>query len=551
MRARSRSLLVVLIAVAVCLPSGGAAGVSSGPVEEALRGDVLEQVGAGPDTVLVVHERGADPGTVGQGLESLGVPFTMLERVGVTQALVTEQDLAPVASLDGVQAVYPDEAVTFQLDEAAPLVKAPGAWEDHGATGEGSTVLVIDTGLDATHPDLSERVVENAQPHDPLETGLVPAGYTQGVPANDAVGHGTHVAGIVAGTGQGVAEADPSHGTYVGIAPGADLVGWAIPGVGDASNVFQAVQGFEYALEHQDRFGIDVITNSWAITGEPDPEHPVSVATLEAYKAGMSVVFSAGNDGAPEEGAEDDVRLNMFGGLPWAISVSAVDSQGALAGFSSQGTAPESVEDVWEHPDVAAQGVSVMAAKSRMGGMQALGPTYADAGAWDPVGMGTHYQYASGTSMSGPAIAGVLALVHGANPELSPAQAYEILVETVQPLEDSYWEAGVGLADAERAVEAALMVEGDRQAFLEADEVPFTDLQDPLDHPVRGFLADEASDRSDAQVLLEALGAEATVNGSDALDELSSGSLFEAPGAGALAALSALLAALMVAGRRA
>lgn len=538
----ARSLIVSFLTLAMLLPAGGFAASTTHEAPAIVHEGAHDALEEGPAPVLLVHERDADPAGIRDALDATDLPFTMLERVGVTQTLASTEDLDTLSHLPGVQAIYPDETITLHLDDAAPLVNAPTTWERHGTTGADATVLVIDTGIDATHPDLMDRVVTNAQPHDPLETGLVPEGYTEGAPANDWFGHGTHVAGIVAGTGTGVHELDPNHGTYVGISPGTNIVGWAIPGLGNGNTVFQAVQGFEYALENQDRFGIDVITNSWGMTGEPDPEHPISVASLEAYKAGMSVVFSAGNSGEPDEDAEDDVRLNPFSTLPWTLSVSALDSQARLAGFSSQGTQPQSTDNVWEHPDIGAQGVAVMAAKSRMGAMQGLGPQYEDPAEWDLIGTATHYQYASGTSMSAPGIAGVLALMYDANQDLSPAQAYDIIIQTSQPLDYAYWQAGAGLADADAAVAAALETDGERDAFLALDDDhPYTDLADPLDNPTRAFLLEQGEDREGAQALQDIVDTPRSGTG-NVLDELDE-TRDEVPAPGLLAGL--LIASLV------
>jgi serine protease AprX len=492
-----RAAVAVAMALVAAGAVGAAAGGAQGPADESVPAELADHVGATPTPVLAVHERDAEPDAVRTQLEDLGVEFTMLERVGVTQVLVPHDALGEVAGLDGVADLYPDEELELHLDEAAPLVRAPTAWDELGTTGTGSTVLVIDTGVDGLHPDLVDRVVESAQPHDPLETGLVPGGYTEGVPANDVNGHGTHVSGIVAGTGFASGPADPNHERYRGIAHGAELVSWAIPGLGNASSVFQAVQGFEYALENRDRFGIDVVTNSYGTPGEPDPGHPLNVASKAAYEAGMAVVFAAGNGGE----RAGKVELNRYSTVPWTISVAATDSQGQRASFSSSGLAPTELGTYWEHPDVAAQGDGVMAAKSRTGATQAYGPLYQPSSEQDPVGTATHYQNLDGTSMSAPAVAGVLALMYDANPDLSPAQAYDLLLGTARDADAPYWRLGVGVADAAAAVEAAGSTDGQLDDFLAADEVPYTDASDPLDDPARALLAGAADERADAAEL--------------------------------------------------
>ncbi len=550
-KTRSLPFCLVLAFALLVAPLASAAGSDEVRVHED-----IEAIGDEPEPVIVVHDREADPHRVDSVLAAHGFEPATLHNVGISHVMADRTDVQRLTTLDGVQSLYPNEEIQYELNEAAPLVNAPKAWNEHDTRGSDATVLVIDTGIDATHPDLQDRVIENAQPANPAHEDVPTGDYVEGVPGNDQFGHGTHVAGIVAGTGQGLGEQDPSHGEYVGMAPETNIVGWSL---GAYPLSFQVAQGFDYAIEKQDELGIDVVTNSWSIGTTPDPEHPISVATLETYKAGISVVFAAGNDGPPDEERTYDFRINPLAVLPWTVAVAATDSEANIASFSSQGSPPETNETYWDHPTIAAQGESVMAAKSNHGVMQALGPQYGpeDPGDVDAVGSATHYQYASGTSMSTPGVAGVIALMYDGNPELSPPQVYDILVETAQPMDYAYWEAGIGLADAHAAVEMAKATEGMREAFVQADEVPYTDFEDPLDDPARSYLVENLDEREDAKALVDVLDVEdLPAETRDELGLLAQGENGSEPSAQAsspslvLALLAGLFAAIGTRGRR-
>src|SRR5215203_5782037 len=100
-------------------------------------------------------------------------------------------------------------------------------------------------------------------------------------------GHGTHVAGTVAGDGSA------SDGFYTGIAPGAKIVGL---GTGDGANIFFALEAFDYILAHPE-LGITAVNNSWGGDGRFDAQDPVNVATKRLHEAGITVVFAFGNSG--------------------------------------------------------------------------------------------------------------------------------------------------------------------------------------------------------------------------------------------------------------
>lgn len=335
--------------------------------------------------------------------------------------------------------IYYNKKLDYLLRDSRKLVGAERVWNDLGYTGKGVTVAVIDSGIDATHPDLpfGEKVVQNVKflvgedifSNEPI--------YLENVDNTDtSSGHGTHVAGTIAGLGTA------SDGLYKGIAPDAKLVGL---GTGEGLNILWALEAFNYVLENQEKYGINVISNSWGSTGEYSPNNPINVASKKAHDAGMVVAFAAGNEG-PE-----DNTLNPYSAAPWVISVAAGTKDKKLADFSSRGVAGDELL----HPDITAPGVDIVATKSSTGVvMNSLG-TVTDATYIAPEHL-PYYTTASGTSMATPHISGIAALMLEAKPGLQPDVVLDLLVNTADSMEGyAYHEVGAGYVNAYEAVKAA------------------------------------------------------------------------------------------------
>ncbi|WP_243298466.1 S8 family serine peptidase [Bacillus litorisediminis] len=342
-------------------------------------------------------------------------------------------------SIVGALSIYYNKELEYFLRDSRELVGAERVWNDLGYTGRGVTVAVIDSGIDATHPDLplGEKVVQNVKFL--VGEGIFSDGplYLENVANTDtSSGHGTHVAGTIAGLGTA------SDGLYKGIAPDAKLVGL---GTGEGLNILWALEGFNYVLEHQEEYGIKVISNSWGTTGEYSANNPINVASKAAHDAGMVVVFAAGNEGP------DDNTLNPYSAAPWVISVAAGTKDKQLADFSSRGVAGDDLL----HPDITAPGVDIVATKSSTGlVMNSLG-SVTDATYIAPEHL-PYYTTASGTSMATPHISGIVALMLEAKPGLHPDVVLDLLENTADPMEGyAYHEVGAGYVNAYEAVKLA------------------------------------------------------------------------------------------------
>ena len=361
----------------------------------------------------------------------------------VVVATGTANQIAAVSRLPAVRSIYGNRTLRFDADTSralaglarahadADLARAGGAALD----GSGVAVAVIDTGLDATHPDLAGRVAQNVKLADlqganPL--GFAPPANVENLPSTDLIGgHGTFVGGLVAGSGAG------SAGRYAGYAPGARLVGL---GAGDLS-LFHVLAGFDYLLARPD-LGVRVVNCSFSANTLYSEHDPVNVATRMLAERGVNVVFSAGNGGPGLR------TLNPYAAAPWVVSVGATDGRGRLADFSARGDFGSRTF----RPTLVAGGVGVVSL--RAGGANQTGAGGAATGdAQLTADELPYYTTASGTSFSAPQVAGTIALMLQANPRLTPAEVRDILQRTATPLAPYYsHEVGAGMLNAHAAV---------------------------------------------------------------------------------------------------
>ena len=377
-------------------------------------------------------------------IDSLGVGASKLSRLPVAFATLSAAQVREVAAWPETRSLWHDQHNTPLLDESVPLIGADKVQRGEGVTtpytGLGVNVAVIDTGVDALHPDLpyGTKVEQYAVAGHPFEKE--PMTFTPAA-TGDTYGHGTHVSSTIAGSGAG------SGGRFKGVAPGATITSFKTD-VGAVLLDSWILGAFDWILAHPEK-NIRVSSNSWGCCDGSDynPDDPVNVATKALYDAGVSVAFAASNSGGPN-------TLNPYSASPWVVSVAAGTKELKLASFSSRGR----IEGPWDRraaqrtntgiyrPTVTAPGEMIEAAKSSQATVMAAGidPEF-------PL-----YTYADGTSMATPHVAGVVALMLQAKPDLKPQHVIDILEGTADNMPAyEIFEVGLGHLDALGAVQAA------------------------------------------------------------------------------------------------
>jgi serine protease AprX len=396
------------------------------------------------NAAVVYHQAvtDADIATLRQYGVLLGQRYHVLPVVSVT---ATKGQIQRISQLPTVRSIYSNRTLkiltepgngltgTERVKSDAELTAANGG---QTVNGRNVTVAVLDSGLDGTHGDLSGRVVRNVKLVGAAGLGV---NYTypttvEGVANTDPVsGHGTFVGGVIAGNGA------RSGGRYTGVAPGAKLVGVS---TGDLS-LLSVIEGFDYILWKQQELGIKVVNCSFSADTLYDPHDPVNIATKMLTDRGVSVVFSAGNNGPGMD------TLNPYAMAPWVISVGATDEEGQLASFSSRGSFTRLTG-----PSLVAPGVNVVSLRATgidVNGLLnlGLGGDLSRLSAQDIL----NYTVGSGTSFSAPQVTGTIALMLDVNPSLTPFQIRDILQRTATPLPNYYrHEVGAGMLNAHAAV---------------------------------------------------------------------------------------------------
>jgi serine protease AprX len=381
-------------------------------------------------------------------LGRLGLERNAYDELHMASVLLPAALLETVAAIPGVVSVYGNEKMHLMLDQSADYVGAKAVWNTYRVTGRGVSILIMDSGVDGTHPDTKYRVnlLENVVPT--RQTSGLIGGSREGVVSSDPDGHGTHVAAIAGGTGRA------SDGKHRGIAYQAKLVGYQAglpdPKTGDIEfESLTVLEGFNWALANHKKYGIQVVSNSWGANGDFDPRSPVNIATFNLYKSGMVVVFAAGNEGSHGAGS-----LNKYSVAPWVLGVTAGDYLNHVPSFASRGSDPAKTGLRYDHPDLVAPGVSITSARAQKEGRPASTESQL-------------YGTKSGTSMATPHVAGIAALLLEANPRLSPDDVMDILTATATPLPRSpVWEGGAGYVNALKAYQLAARAVGHRDEFL-------------------------------------------------------------------------------------
>lgn len=309
--------------------------------------------------------------------------------------------ISDLVNLPGVVFVELDSRLSIQMEEVIPVHGVDLVWQDTGYTGDGITMAIIDTGIDGNHTALDDLDDDNTT-NDPKIVAFYDAinnpeatNGTEIFPYDDN-GHGTHCAGITAGTGA------PNY-QHIGVAPRANLVGVKVLDGGGSGSFAAVMAGMEWTVEKRHEFNIRAASMSLgALTGAIEwtssEEESVNRMANEMMRAGVTLFIAAGNSGGT-------ATIGTPGSAEDVITVGSLDKDTGIAVYSSQGP----TEEGRVKPNVAFVGSSVNAPDANTG---------------------DGYVALSGTSMATPGAAGVAVLMYQANPDLSPFDVRNIMQET-------------------------------------------------------------------------------------------------------------------------
>jgi len=309
----------------------------------------------------------------------------------------TEQ-IHELAADPAVERIWPDLPVHICLDASVPHIRAPQVWAA-GFTGRGVPVAIVDTGIDPGHPDFAGRIAAMQD-------------FT-GEGARDNHGHGTHVAGIIAGAGN----------KYKGVAPEARIYAAKVLHGDGAGYMSEVMAGLEWAVQQN----VKVINLSLGGVGPCDGSDALSTTCDAVVDRGIMVCVAAGNygPGASTVGPPGCARK--------VLTVGACSNQDAIASFSARGP----TSDGRVKPDLLMPGVEVVSCRAQ------------DTSMGTPVD--ALYTRASGTSMATPHATGTAALLLEAFPALTPLQLKERFMNTAKDLGIDANAQGKGRADAYQA----------------------------------------------------------------------------------------------------
>lgn len=319
----------------------------------------------------------------------------------------------------GIAHVWLDGVRKASLDKSVPQIGAPKAWAA-GYDGKGVKIAVLDTGVDATHPDLKDQVIAAKN-------------FSTAADATDKVGHGTHVASIAAGTGA------KSGGKYKGVAPGADILNGKVlddTGSGDDSGI---LAGMEWAAEQ----GAQVVNLSLGGMDTPEIDPPEAAVNKLSADKGILFAIAAGNSGPETVGSPGSAEA--------ALTVGAVDDKDALAPWSSTGPR---IGDGAIKPDVTAPGVAITAASAK-------GSLIAQEVGENPPG----YVTIEGTSMATPHVAGAAAILKQQHPDWTYAELKGALTGSAKGGKYTPFQQGSGRIQVDKAIKQSVIAEPGSVSF--------------------------------------------------------------------------------------
>jgi serine protease AprX len=440
---RTRIVPLTCVALALALALGTTGLVSVHPVatvsapSHVIVDPALTTLHSG-NAAIIVQKTSATDRTPEAAVARLGGHVTRdLPIVDGFAATVPVSALRALAGVPGIRVLSLDRKTIVASDgnggspnSVYPKVVRSKDLNQVGVTGQGVTIAVVDTGVTEV-ADLSGRVV-------PVSNGGLVGGtspcknFSGESTCDDSYGHGTFIAGIMAGNGAA------SAGKWKGVAPQAKVLSVKIAGASGAADVSTVLAGIQWVVSFKTQYNIKVLNLSLG-TNSTQTYHsdPMNYAVEKAWDAGIVVVVAASNLG-PEAGT-----ISKPGDDPWVVTVGATDDHGTVGlgddtvpNFSARGP---TAADGLAKPDVVAPGGHIVSLRAPGSAIDTQFPTYIDGA----------YRKGSGTSMSTAVVSGTVALMLQANPTWSPNRVKYALTATARnAASDDPMDVGAGVVDA-------------------------------------------------------------------------------------------------------
>ncbi len=409
----------------------------------------------GKSRVIIIMKPGWDAKEVNKHGARFG------RRLGLISGQVAELPnnvIRRIADHPGVASIHWDRPLQPELNYAAVATGARAVQQNLGYKGTGIGIAVIDSGITPWHDDLT--YTGSSTQVKMLNGQRVPkfVDFVNGLTTPyDDNGHGTHVAGIIAGNGK------DSNGARAGIAPNAHIITLKVLNGNGQGVISDVIAAFDYTIANKAAYNIRVINLSvGAMVSESYMTDPLTLAAKRAVDAGIVVVTAAGNFGKNAAGNTQYGGITSPGNAPWVLTVGANSHQGTvtrtddvIAGYSSRG--PTFV-DFEAKPDIVAPGTGVVSLASPISLFYTTKAPFLLKGSYPNtlVGGKKPYLSLSGTSMASPVVAGTVALMIQANPNLTPNLVKAILQYTAQvyPNYNALTQGG-GFLNAKGAVDLA------------------------------------------------------------------------------------------------
>ena len=404
-----RGIKVAVLGVVALLAVGAAdvhlADAANAPKQPFVAKALLNRANAEPASmfdVVVTTSRGVRSGRVSApGIKRYFPAINGFEAVLPGAALV---GLSKNPNVDSITVNYAVKRTSLSNAQLWPdVAQVSSFWPSLEAGAQTPTVAVIDSGIDSTHPDLAGQVIGSAT--------FVSSGTN--TVDGDGRGHGTFVAGLLAGSAAG----------YAGAAPGAKLVSVDVLNDDGAGTLADVVAGTQWVLDHKDDYGIRVVNMSLnAGLASSFRWDPLDKAVEQLWFHGVVVVVAAGNyghtDGTPSR------VVYAPANDPFVITVGASDTNATVApndDFAAPWSAWGRTYDGFAKPDIAAPGRVMDGPVPGASTMLALHPERAT---------GPGHMWLSGTSMAAPVVAGAAAELLAGHPTWTPDQIKGALMAT-------------------------------------------------------------------------------------------------------------------------